>query len=155
LKNIAIYDNEIQDCPKPCIGVTSTDTLRIYGNQIQSASWIRHHGENQGISNQDEIFLKNTIHVIEEPEVNAVDAVSTTRSEQLRIIDKRIFVSGWWSEGSAQLKIFDLTGKKVLDQSFSLSAGASIENLEKGTFIAVVYGNNNIFTCKIVNNCYN
>ena len=151
LNNIAIYDNKIIDCPKPCIGVTSTNGLRIYGNEIRPSSWVRQHGGNLGIPNRYEIFRTATTNVVEEPDATSMPA-QKANPNQLLVANNRVFVSGLPAGGDARLEISDLVGKKVSSQSFSLASGASIEHLQKGMFIAVVYCNNMVIPGKIMNN---
>jgi hypothetical protein len=144
--NISIYDNIITDCPLPCIGVTSTDGLRIYNNEINPATWSRDHGYNNGFRRKDQIVTIACRNVETEP-----TAINPTIISDSKIVveNNRITIAGETSNEIARIESYDLTGRKMFSKLFSLREGVSIENLGKGISFVTVYYNNNAYTAKI------
>lgn len=58
--NISIHNNEVNNCPRPCIVVTSVDGLDYHSNSISpDLSTIRTHGQNYGVPNNVDYWTKN------------------------------------------------------------------------------------------------
>ncbi len=144
--HISIYNNTITDCPLPCIGVTSTDGLHIYGNEIHPATWSRQHGYNRGFRKLDEIVVIACRNVFTEP--TTICTVEKNEN-QISIKNNRIFITGEFVDSVALVEVCDLTGKKKFSRLFALSEGASIGNLDKGIYIVTVRYNENIYVTKI------
>jgi len=146
--NISIYNNIITDCPRPCIGVTSTDGLFLYDNEIKPATWTRQHGSDRGIVNNNDFFLVACRNVVTEaptslPQITKIDS-------KLFIKNNRIFVLGESSDENALIEGYDLTGRKIFTKLFSLRDGFFIKSLNKETIVVNVYCKTNVYTAKIV-----
>jgi hypothetical protein len=100
-----------------------------------------------GIRHTDEIFLvacRNITTVVP----TSIPQIAKNDSK-LFIKDYKIFVVNESSDEIARIEGFDLTGRKVFSQLFSMSNGFSIENLDKGIYIVSVYSRTNKYTTKI------
>lgn len=150
LNNISIYKNTIVNCPQPCIGITSTKGLRLYDNIITPSSWIRAHGVNMGVSNSKPVFMNNVVGVTNQPDINGIKVLSSTELKLFINAGGKLQMKGMGAKDEAQIAIYDVMGKKMLDQRVILPNEIQITNLKDGIYLARIFYRGESYSSKII-----
>jgi len=143
--NIAIHRNIIKDCPMPCVFLNAIDGGYFYKNTIEPATWARDHGQNFLIPNNVEYYTKNVRNIITDKDPTSIQETQEgSQDRQINIgTDGRISVKGFENE-KKEIKIFNLTGEALTEDSFLSSSNVSVNNFDKGIYIiSVKCGNKN------------
>ncbi len=147
--NIAIHRNTIKDCPKPCVFLNAIDGGYYYQNIIQPATWARDHGANFLIPNNKEYYTKNVKNIItdKDPLLSGINEV-TGLGDMIQIDSNgRVSLNGFQNE-KAEMKIYDMMGKLIAEDSFYFSSTVSMNDLRKDIYIISVVCGNQHFTKK-------
>lgn len=136
-RNIVIHRNIIKDCPKPCVFLNAIDGGYFYKNTIEPATWMRDHGQNFLIPNDIEYVTKyvKNIQTDEDPLETGLSKVEN-RGEEWIGIDTFGYVFLRGNEGKQiEMRVFDISGKRVAEESFSTCSSVSLHHLERGIYV--------------------
>jgi len=154
LKRVAIYDNVIEECPWPAVGLAGVDSVYFHNNTIGACSYTRNHGSNFGVSNNRELFRLNVTNFSTTNDCTTETGIKTPIKEENLVFvkDGIINIPQLLNEEYAQVNLYDLMGKKILSKQLFKGTTFSIENKPKGMYVMELILNGESHTSKIINN---
>ncbi|MEI6751973.1 MAG: T9SS type A sorting domain-containing protein [Paludibacter sp.] len=150
LKNYNIHDNVIDGCPRPCVVLTSIDGVNYYNNTTTTdLTMIRTHGSSLGVLNTKDFWK---INVVNFTSINTDVHETKLNPENLISIDKNgnISIIGMEDGETAQLFIFDLPGRMLLNKKISNTDKTNLSQFNKGVYIVSLKYNQSTYSRKII-----
>jgi len=151
LNNISIHDNVIENCPRPCVVLSSIKGVKYYQNSIiPSLTIIRTNGADLGVQNNNDLWMINvTDFSITKP--TALPETKYNLKNEIYIDNNSNIVFSDIKQGeSAQLSICDILGRKIFSSRLIESNKISIAFLEKGIYIVSIIYKHHLFDKKII-----
>lgn len=144
--NIRVFNNNITQCPRPCVVITSVDGLIYYDNAvIPDISTVRTHGQNYGVPNNIDFWSKNIALAtnINPPKYNEHD--------KIKVIGGNI--TGLTDYMGGTIKLYSIDGSLKMNTRIHTDS-VSIDSMQfnNGVFIVSVATNQFTFNQKILIN---
>jgi len=150
LKTYNIHDNIIDGCPRPCVVLTSIDGVNYYNNTTTpDLTMTRTHGSSLGVLNTKDFWK---INVVNFATINTDVRETKINSENLIHFDKNgtISITGMQDGETAQLLVFDLPGRMLLNKKVSTAEKITLSNVNKGIYLISIKYNQSIYSRKII-----
>jgi len=157
LNNISIHNNIIEECPQPCVVLSSIKGVKYYQNSISpSLTIIRTFGADLGVQNNNDLWMINvTDFSITNPIsiINLMDLQESKNNLKNEIYidnNSNIVFSDIKQGESAQLSICDMLGRRIYSTKLIDSKKISTAFLGKGIYVVSVKYNQYLFGKKII-----
>lgn len=151
LNNISIHDNVINNCPRPCVVLSSINKVSYFNNSINpDLTMSRSHGYNIGVPNTSDFWR---IYVTNFSLVSDVDETSLDQSGKFQVDANKILTLSDLQYGDiAELVVFDTAGKIQHTTKTFTSRGDSLALLKEGIYLISVTNRNFQYVGKIILN---